>query len=41
MVRAGEEVIAAARCDEAQSAFGDQVVDLDAAIVSIAHERVP
>ena len=40
-IGAGEQVVLAAQCDRAQGAFGGVVVDFDAAVVAVAHERVP
>ena len=41
VIGAGEEVVATADRDRAQRSFGDHIVDLDAAVIEIAHERVP
>ena len=40
-VRASEQVITSADGNRTQSAFGDQVVQLDAAIIEVACEGVP
>jgi hypothetical protein len=40
-IRACEQVVLAAQSDGAQGAFRGVVVDLDAAIVAVAQQRIP